>query len=104
MPTPSTAHELHIRITHAPLSATFSTSDDKAQAVLRDDVKALALEHLERLQAPRMTPENWAEVTVEFLSAATVQYIKSLEGLLEELQADTDTPDETLARIEKVLR
>lgn len=96
--------DLHMRVTHAPLTATFCPMTTEMQENLRNDVKALVAEYLEHMKAPAMLPAAWQAATVEILSEDTVRYIRSLEELLEGVLADPDADEEFVARIKKVLR
>ena len=51
-----------------------------------------------------LKPEAIEESMPEFIRQSTLDYIDALEGILERLQSDTDTSDDLLEEIEKVLR
>ena len=70
---------------------------------MRDDVKKLGIEWLERLSM-QLRPVAINEARYEFLLQSTLDYITALEGVLEGLQADPETPDEVLEEIERVLK
>jgi hypothetical protein len=68
--------------------------------VMAQDVMQMAWEWLEILKMP----VNLDGARFEFVTAETLDYIEALEGILEDLQADPDTPDEVLEQIEKALK
>lgn len=79
-----------------------STDSALLQAQLRGDIKVLALDWAKHL-AMGLNPSSVEDSRVEFVLQSTLDYIDALEGVLERLQADPDTPDELLEEIEGVL-
>jgi hypothetical protein len=72
-------------------------------AAMASDVKILALEWLKHLNMG-IKQKALDEARYEFILQSTLDYIKALEGVLEGLQSDPDTPDALLEEIEKVLQ
>jgi hypothetical protein len=68
--------------------------------VMAQDVMNLAWKWLDTLEMP-VRREG---ARFEFVTDETLAYIEALEGLLENLQADPDTPDEVLEQIERILK
>ena len=94
---------LNIRLKFKGHSITAIPGDESDQAQLRADIKDLGQEWITHL-AMGLRDGSVEEANVEFVLQSTLDYIDSLEGVLERLQADTDTPDALLAEIEKVLQ
>jgi hypothetical protein len=93
---------LNIRLKSKGGSLSLSTGSALLQAQLRGDIKVLALDLLKHL-ATGLNPTVLDDSRVEFVLQSTLDYIEALEGVLDGLQADPDTPDELLAEIEGVL-
>ena len=93
---------LNIRLKSNGGSLSLSTDSALFQAKLRGDIKVLALDWLNHF-ATGLNPTVLEDSMVEFVLQSTLDYIDALEGVLERLQADPDTPDELLAEIEGVL-
>lgn len=68
---------------------------------MRNDVRGLAKEWAQHLG---LKPESIEKNEVEFILKSTLDYIEQLEGVLEGLQANPNTPDDLLEEIERVLR
>ena len=83
-------------ITAVPDPKTYGSSMD-------DDVKILALEWLKNQNFP-VSQNSLKNARFEFVLQSTMHYIKALEGVLEGLQADTETSDALLEEIEGVLQ
>jgi len=94
---------LDISVNNPTFLMRYTPMTTEMQANLRQDVKALAAEYLEHLNAPQIQPDAWASANVEFISEDTKRYIQQMESLLQE--AANDTNDEAFAdRITAVLR
>lgn len=94
---------LNIRMKSKGSTLTAIPGDEHDQTQLHIDIKSLGKEWLERLHMGLnlIIIDN---SNVEFILQSTLDYIDALEGVLEGLQADPDTPDELLGQIEKVLQ
>jgi hypothetical protein len=68
---------------------------------MRQDVRVLAMRWVPALG---LKQESMGKNEVEFILQSTLDYIEQLEGVLEGLQANPDTPDDLLEEIERVLR
>lgn len=96
---------LHLRATTPDgFSSTLTMVDDGEQDELMRKLRDLVTRHWRKSSFPLMKEAYWAAATLEILSQDTLQYIEELEGILEGLQADPNTSDELLEKIEHVLR
>jgi len=98
-------HELQMRICLARPGAYISMTPQEAtmQENLRADTKALVTEYLQHLGSPQLTPESWQKATVEIISTATLEHIKTLEDLLQKIANETDS-DELAERIQGIIK
>lgn len=93
---------LHVRKSGTGSCLSFMPLDARAQDNLLSDVRGLIAEYAQSVNAP-LDPGVLADAGVEIVSEQTLQYIASLESLLEEAAADTED-DAFAERIERVLR
>jgi len=93
---------LHVRRSGTGSCMSFMPLDARAQDNLLNDVRGLIAEYAQSVNAP-LDPAVLADSGVEIVSEQTLQYIASLEGLLEEAAADTDD-DAFAERVERALR
>ncbi|WP_157866779.1 hypothetical protein [Aromatoleum aromaticum] len=93
---------LHVRRSGTGSCMSFMPLDARAQDNLLNDVRGLIAEYAQSVNVP-LDPAVLADSGVEIVSAQTLQYIASLESLLEEAAADTDD-DAFAERVERALR
>lgn len=94
---------LNIRLNRKGGSLTLTAGSEVHQAQMQADIKALGQEWFKHIDMGVNADVTEGE-GVEFILQSTLDYIEALEGVLEGLQADPETPDELLEEIEKVLR
>lgn len=94
--------DLKVRVIF-PRESTISayTDDAKIGAQIRNDVQLVAMQWLNFFDIKPKTNRN---AIYEFVSDYTLNYIESLEELLEEIRNDPDTSEDLYDRIEAVLR
>lgn len=92
---------INLRIKGKGCSLTAMPDVETYAATMRKDVRELAKEWVTHLG---LKQEAIAKSEVEFILKSTLDYIEQLEGVLEGLQANPDTPDDLLEEIERVLR
>lgn len=95
---------MNLRLKFSDKSSITAIPDPQTHgAAMAGDVKIIALEWLKHLNMP-INQKSLDEARFEFLLQSTLDYIKALEGVLEGLQSDPETPDALLEEIEKVLQ
>ena len=92
---------INLRIKGKGCSLTAMPDAEIYSVPMRKDVRDLAEQWLKPMG---LKPESIAKSEVEFILKSTLDYIEQLEGVLEGLQANPDTPDDLLEEIERVLR
>ena len=92
---------INLRIKSKGCYLTAIPDKETISKTMRIDVRDLALEWAKQLG---LKPESIERNECEFILQSTLDYIEALEGVLEGLQADPDTPDYLLEEIEKVLK
>lgn len=92
---------IHLRIKSKGCSITAMPDAETYAKTIRNDVRGLAKEWAQHLG---LKPESIEKNEVEFILKSTLDYIEQLEGVLEGLQANPNTPDDLLEEIERVLR
>lgn len=95
-------HSLRINFKGSGLTVTPDPTTKEGKQLSRD-MRHLAELWMNKLEV-NLKPEAIEEAAFEVLHQGTLDYIDALEGVLEWLQAQDDTPDDVLERIEKVLR
>lgn len=94
---------LNIRLNRKGGSLTLTAGSEVHQTQMRADIKALGQEWFKHIDMGINANVIEGE-GVEFILQSTLDYINALEGVLERLEADPETPDELLKEIERVLR
>ena len=94
---------INLRIKSKGCSITATPDPEFHGKTMRNDVRVLAKVWLNHLQIP-LKPEAVNASECEFILQSTLDYIEALENLLEHMQADPDTSDELLEKIEGVLK
>jgi len=92
---------IHLRIKSKGYSLTVMPNVESDAKSMGDDVRILAKAWAEHFG---LKPVSVEKSEVEFILKSTLDYIEQLEGVLEGLQANPDTPDDLLEEIERVLR
>jgi len=97
--------ELQMRVWLANPGTYISMTPQEAtmQENLRADTKALVTEYLQHVGSPLLKPDSWKKATVEIISTATLDHIKTLEELLQEIANETDSV-ELAERIQGIIQ
>jgi len=92
---------INLRIKGKAGSLTATPDGKTYAAIMQKEVRALAKGWAYALGIP---DKAFEKTHVEFILKSTLDYIERLEGFLESMQANPDTPDDVLKEIERVLR